>query len=461
MKRLYKEIFTKVMLLAVIFALVCPQVYAAPENYQWQRAEKDGINFNKKLGKEVLKHGKNFDYTYYDGITVDDSIIIEYNEMIYCIWKEENSDKKDTLRVKRYDGKNWQFIDGGKGLASGKKYVANPTAVVYNNELYILWQESESFWADDYHYLKKFNGQEWIDIDVQEDVFYRQDIYNINLTVFKNKLIMAWTQKVDGQDELCIKSYDGEKFGILHIIETNPDISNVDIVSTEKTMYITFTHKDNEGFNIVRVCHYNGSLFKYFDTLNQKRYKSDDTYELIPYNKPGLNAFNVGGGVSDAQIIVYKGEVYVCRIENTLNMMQGGWSYNNVVLVKYSEKDKNWDTVLDSDNLNVYKSGFKHIEDGRESFSNNDASSPYMTVANDKLYVIWQENQPKNKKKTSTICIKAWDGTKWDTISAGKNITANDAYDPKLLGFKGDLYTIWKENSTFLYVNKVTNKKTK
>jgi hypothetical protein len=86
---------------------------------------------------------------------------------------------------------------------------------------------------------------------------------------------------------------------------------------------------------------------------------------------------------------------------------------------------------------------------GINKATNQDASSPKLTVFNTKLYAIWSESTVS----TFQIRVAEWDGTStWSFVDGdgtngiNKN-TGQHAFSPKLIEFNSKLYAIWSETN--------------
>ncbi len=65
-----------------------------------------------------------------------------YNNSLYAIWPELNANSTAQVRVKKYDGTGWSFVDGGTGLnADPSKPAADPILAAFGNGLYAVWAE--------------------------------------------------------------------------------------------------------------------------------------------------------------------------------------------------------------------------------------------------------------------------------------------------------------------------------
>jgi hypothetical protein len=142
-----------------------------------------------------------------------------YNNQLYLSWKEVNT-TTNQLRVRRYNndaGNTWTFVDGN--LATGLNYntgkaVYNHTAVVYNGNLIILWGEAKTVTDNRFFiHAKKYDGTTWtvLGIDWNKNTDPNVSPTNPNAMVYNNKLYVTWDEQDDTtyKRQIRVASYDG------------------------------------------------------------------------------------------------------------------------------------------------------------------------------------------------------------------------------------------------------------
>lgn len=88
--------------------------------------------------------------------------LIEYNSMLYAIWYELNGTTRQ-VRVKKWDGANWEFVDGGS--VNGLNYdsahnASSPQLSVFEEKLYAVWMEEDGSGSREIK-VKTLNGSSW------------------------------------------------------------------------------------------------------------------------------------------------------------------------------------------------------------------------------------------------------------------------------------------------------------
>jgi len=89
-----------------------------------------------------------------------------YNSNLYLTWSELDASAKTQIRVKKFDGTNWTFVDGGgvSGLnIDTTKSGSEPFMTTYNSTLFLTWLEYNGV-AYQLH-LKEYDGTNWTDSD--------------------------------------------------------------------------------------------------------------------------------------------------------------------------------------------------------------------------------------------------------------------------------------------------------
>jgi hypothetical protein len=117
--------------------------------------------------------------------------IVVYKNEMYVIWQERNGSSIDQIRVKKYDGSKWFGVDNGYLNYDSSKEAFFPDSVVYNNELYVTWQEKKGS-----HYqirAKKYDGSKWVGVDngyLNYDS--SKEAFSPNSVVYNNELYVIW-----------------------------------------------------------------------------------------------------------------------------------------------------------------------------------------------------------------------------------------------------------------------------
>lgn len=132
-----------------------------------------------------------------------------YNNQLYVVWNEIIS-TKSQLRIRRYDsGSVWTFIDGGgdNGLNYNSTISAyTPNLTSDNNNLYLFWRESNKV------RIKQYNGSGWsTESDGGSGWSHNgtTTTYNPFGIKFGNLNYIAWEENVSAIRQIRMVSFDG------------------------------------------------------------------------------------------------------------------------------------------------------------------------------------------------------------------------------------------------------------
>ncbi len=144
-------------------------------------------------------------------IAVEPSLAI-YKEKLYVAWEENNIDRLDyQIRVKMYDGSTWTSVDGGGpyglNINAGLR-AAQAELVVFNNHLYVIWQEVKASTVYLHIRAKKYDGTSWTSADGGGP-----NGLNVNpgvsalypdAAVLNNQLFVAWEEKSGNTNQIRV-----------------------------------------------------------------------------------------------------------------------------------------------------------------------------------------------------------------------------------------------------------------
>jgi len=140
--------------------------------------------------------------------------LTEFNGNLYAIWQEK-SGPVDQIRVKRYNGSAWVWVDGG--IATGINFTPGNNGdraqlTVYGNALYATWREGNA--ATKYQIrVKKYDGSQWTWADggSASGLNYNttQDGHESQLTVSGSNMYAIWCEAKPAALEVRVRQYDG------------------------------------------------------------------------------------------------------------------------------------------------------------------------------------------------------------------------------------------------------------
>jgi hypothetical protein len=294
------------------------------------------------------------------------------NGTLYAVWSESNG-TNTQIRVKKYDNGTWVTADNNTPLnKDANKNATLPTIAVFNNELYVAWEEVSSMWQVR---VSKLVGTTWISVDGDGvngiNINSNDNAKFTKLIIFKNELYCFWSE---ASGSVRVKKYGGGSTWNTFAggSPLNKDSSkagqNAEVAVHNNKLYATWSENTSSGGAVVWVKVYDSSTWKFVDG--------------IPGT--GLN-IDSGKWASIPTLASYNNELYVA------------WSEDNLIRVKkFNDVTSTWDL----------------IDEGGISYTSNfpNTSLPRMTVFDDKLYMIWKEGSSPGR-----MHVKQYDGA-WSWI---------------------------------------------
>jgi len=140
--------------------------------------------------------------------------LTEFNGSLYAIWQEK-SGPVDQIRVRRYNGTSWEWVDGG--IATGINFTSGNNGdraqlTVYGHALYATWREGSAS-AKYQIRVKKYDGSlwTWADGGSASGLNYStaQDGHESQLTVSGNNMYAIWCEAKPTARQVRVRQYDG------------------------------------------------------------------------------------------------------------------------------------------------------------------------------------------------------------------------------------------------------------
>ncbi len=193
-----------------------------------------------------------------------------WNNQLYISWSEENISGVRQVRVRQYEsGNTWNTVDGGNGLnLSSLHNAGEPYLIALNNTLYAAWDETKTDGEPQVHvHLKRYNGTNWAFVD--GGYLNRQPGlwgYKPKIAVWNNKAYITWDEEDNLTNyipQIRVKKYDGTAFSFIDGGEEESHL-NYDNTKGAKTpfpvifngnLYITW-QEPHAGINQIRVKQY-------------------------------------------------------------------------------------------------------------------------------------------------------------------------------------------------------------
>jgi hypothetical protein len=355
----------------------------------------------------------------------EDPDAVVYKDDLYVIFQERNGSEKYQMRVKKYNGSKWVGVDNGSLNYNTSKSAGYSSATVYNNELYVTWSEPNKSNINQIR-AKKYDGSKWVEVG-NESLNYDSSKYanHSSLTVYNDELYVTFYENNRSENQIRVKKYNGSKWIMVDDGSLNYNYSksaynpNLEVCNDE--LYATWKEDSNRGsIAQIRVKKYDGSKWIGIDNGSLNYDSSEYSYE--------------------PNVIAYNNELYVIWYElNASNIHQiRAKKYDGSKWIKVGDGSLNYD-------------------------SSKNANQLSSTVYNDELYVTWHEEHENDK---CHIRVKKYNGNKWvgiDNESLNYD-SSKGAYDPSTIVYNNELYVTWVEangnNAADIRMKKLANKNT-
>jgi hypothetical protein len=217
--------------------------------------------------------GLNFDPTEVGG----DPQLINFNGKVYATWYEGCGAPTYCIRAKVYQGNsNWAFVDGDTALGNityaDRSY--EPTFGVFNNKLYVAWQENDGSGVFQIR-VKVYNGNDsnpvWTSVDGNGPEGLNRNTANIaqapKLTAFNCQLYMTWEETNGVNTQIRVAVYNGNDAAPnWSFVDGGSATSGINYSSTmnahdpnlivfNNALYVTWYENNASGFTQIRVAH--------------------------------------------------------------------------------------------------------------------------------------------------------------------------------------------------------------
>ncbi|MFB7815471.1 S-layer homology domain-containing protein [Paenibacillus chitinolyticus] len=406
--------------------------------------------------------------------------LVQFNNEVYAAWSESSDSTQNTIHIKKYNGSKWDYVGGGVGfLADASATARGPVMTVYNNELYITWYELSN--KGNQIRVKKYDGSNWAFVDGGGSTGLNMNppavAYIPHLVVYKNELYIIWVEDTNGHYQIRVKKFNGSIWtsadgGGDDGLNANPSLHAGSPASVvyNGNLYISWNESDWPKSR-VRVKKYDGSTWSFVDGPNGLN-NDDSSYaengSLKVFNNALYAAYSEDNG-SGKKLRVKKfdgsswasadgGSSVGINVDASKNARYPHFDvYNNALYLIWSETNgtnlggeirvKKYDGI----NWGEASHGIFTLNTSRPS-----AIHPQVSATRDSLFAAWIEfNGYQNQ-----VRVMKYDGATWllayEEINVGLNGNLIDAYDPDLKEYKDELYAAWVEAGK-IKVNKYSN----
>ena len=392
-------------------------------------------------------------------------------------------------------GQTWTSVDGGGTYGintSTATYSRIPSTAVFNGLLYSAWQEQNS--GVDQVHIKSYNGTTWTAAGESSSSKLNSSSTNAlkpKIAYYNGALYAAYEEYDASIYRIHVKKYNGTSWSLVENYSAGDgrttinkgvtaNATEVDLIVYNGYLYAAWAEVPTAGVYNIRVSQFDGSFWTSVDGggtygLNYNTSKLAHTPRFAVYNSQlYLTWIEDGGASSVYQVRVrrYDGSSAWTFVDGNasagLNYNSGKQasnpvmtSYNNSLYLLWSEPyEETYYGYGDIDLLRVRKfdgSSWSFVDGGGSTSGWNlnildGAFNPECLVANGLLYVIW--NEPDDMNFYNQIRAVTFNGTTKSFIDGGgvtSNInynSLNDAEQPVLTNYLGNIYALWHEERT-------------
>ena len=255
----------------------------------------DGSNWSPIDGD--IATGLNYDGTKYDGRKPR---MVVFDSKLFVIWCEDSSGTRQA-RVKKWDGSNWSWAEGGK--PTGINYdtawgVDSAHLVVLNSKLYAVWQEKTADTGNAKQMrIAEYDGSTgWVFKDGNGLTGFSKtgtnDIEEEFPLVFNSKLYITWGEKNPSEDkQLRVAEWDGVSTAVQFIDGNGDNGLNRDVTKQiaaptlfiyNSKLHVTWSELDANGVFQLRVAQWDGSsTWTFVDGDGENGLNKDSTVSAI------------------------------------------------------------------------------------------------------------------------------------------------------------------------------------
>lgn len=392
------SIITILMSLLIIINVVNPIECSAATTYSWSFVDGNGSN------------GLNGDVTQ----NATKPSLATFNNELYAAWSEVTGKSTSVIRVKKYDGSTWSFVDGGTISINTNNKSDTPKLIEYKGNLYVIWQESSPYFKIR---AKKYDGKSWTPVDGGDGISTNTSVNAINpyAIVYKDELYVIWNES-DGK--IKIRKYNDN------------DSSWKDVIGIDASKGLNYDSSKGAQYPTAAIC--NNKLYVAWQENNES-----STY-LIRVKSFDGNAWNSEDGNNG----INKDSTKSAGVPQLIN-------YNNELYAVWSEADASYQQHI---RVKKYDGATWTLKDGDDTNGLGFGCVPRAVVYNNQLYVIYYGNNGSFFNKLN-MNVKTYDGTTWSLATAGGTTGINkdtnqDAYYGTLAELNGKLYAAWNENDS-------------
>ncbi len=206
-----------------------PDVMAYNGKVYFTWSEMEGVTFSDQIRVRAYDGsswtwedgGAATGINYNTSLNAGNSRLATYGTKLYVTWQEYYAGIYQ-IRVKSYDGSTWTFEDGNASTGINKDPGENansPVILASGNYLYASWHETNS--AKTYIRIKRYDGSAWTFIDGDDKFGINNDqtksAYYPALGTYGTQLYAIWSEASAAGDQIVYKIFDSESYISLSI----------------------------------------------------------------------------------------------------------------------------------------------------------------------------------------------------------------------------------------------------
>ncbi|GIQ71438.1 S-layer homology domain-containing protein [Xylanibacillus composti] len=332
--------------------------------------------------------------------------LIEYNGYLYLIWSELYDGNYREMHVMRYNGTNWESVQGGDdgcvmvGCVNAEAGSPNNSAVfpsleVYDGKLFASWYENYTM-INYQARVRQYDGEHWTTVDGGTLNVSTNTANDPDLMVYNDELYAIWYEA----NNIHVKKYSGDADSPQwNLVTPNGGLSsnaglNPTLIEFQGSLHAVWREMGS-GVSKVRVSRYEGNT-NWVSVDEGGRTENPSSHALTPH------------------AAVFNDQLHVIWKEASTNRIR-----------VHAYDGDGWKDV--SSGLNINTEVTDH---------------PRLIVHNDRLYAGWIAG--------GVLRVKAYDGTTWALAdrNMGLNVASGStASYPQFGTYDGQLYAAWVERT--------------
>jgi len=359
--------------------------------------------------------------------------VVTYNNNLVTAWHEKNSSGISQIRVAKWDGTNWIFIDGDGANGLNKdvtKHAFSPIATVMGSYLLVAWRELNSSGVPQIR-VAKWDGTTWIFIDGGGADGLNKDVtkivsQKISSIVLNGSFYLSWSEdNASSVFQIRVAKWDGTNWTFIDGDGADGLNKNVNYIANypqlatiNNDLFITWYERNISDIEQVRVAKWDGTNWIFIDGDGADGLNKDVTKIAV---NPSIAVFN----------------------GNLINI----WRERNLSDI-YQVRVAKWDgtnwTFIDGNGANgINKSVLENVY-------GTSVDGPSVISFGDFVLAFWSE---ENSSNVYQVRVAKWDGTNWTFIDGnGANGINKDvikyADQINIDIFGNNLVSSWRESDS-------------